>query len=216
MKLMEQLRKNSQSGQSMAEFIVVVPVLTLMFYSVLYFGQALVYKGRVAMAARYFTLKEARGFSNKADIYTNFFSDVGSNNVSYSDGTFAWLDVIGLAAYVVPFWNNDQGMESLGLFVNPDVYSFAKTGEVSYSYEAPAYLSFIGNHQHNAGLMVDGNPWAWPTLNFPFMSMEVWLMLYALDNDWTPWWLLPPFVYGFPRWWAITPWFPLPPYPQND
>lgn len=208
------LRHEGQRGQSMAEFIIVVPTLTLMLYSVLYFGKAVVYKGRVAMAARYWVFKNARGFS-PANINQNFFSDVGPNNANSSSDTTPWMNLIGLTSYFIAFAANDQALEGAAVFLNPNVYEFATQGEVSYSYTPPAYLSYIGSHRHEAGLMLDANPWQWPTLNWT-LNMEFFLMFYALHNDWEPWALPMPWMLGFPRWWALTPWFPLPPYPRYD
>ncbi len=214
MKRMNQSSTKKQRGQSMAEFIVVIPVLTLMFYSVLYFGQAVNFKTRVAMAARYLAVKEARGFG-PVDIGQNFFSDIGPSNAGASTGSFAWLDLIGAASYFATFAANNQALEGVTVFMNPNTYEFASTAEVSYSYTPPAYLSYLGSRHHSAGLMVDGNPWAWPTLDWVFTT-EFFLMFYAMDNDWEPWALPMPWMLGFPRWWALTPWFPFPPYPRYE
>lgn len=213
MTIFQKFRKDGQRGQSIAEFIVVVPVLTLMLYSVLYFGKAVVYKGRVAMAARYWVFKQARGFS-PADINQNFFSDVGENNAGTTVSTFPWTDVIGIGSYYIAFAANNQALEGLMFFTNTNIYDFAKQGEVNYSYTPPAYLSYIGGHEHHAGLMLDANPWAWPTLWPP--TMELFLMFYAIHNDWQPWALPTAGMLGFPRWWAWTPWFPFPPWPRLD
>ncbi|MBN2056191.1 pilus assembly protein [bacterium] len=208
--------RRGQRGQSMAEFVIVVPVLTLMFYAVLYFGQAVVYKGRVAMAARYLTLKTARGFGS-GNIHDHFFSDVGPANSSKSTDTYPWINIGGMFTTAAAFAYHDQLLEGLVLPLNPNVWELSTTGEVSYRYDPPGYLSFIGQKKHKAGLMVDGNPWAWPTMDLPWgITMELFLAAYALDNDLTPWWLPMPWMMGFPRWWALTPWFFLPPYPQSD
>lgn len=151
---------STQRGQAMTEFVIVLPPLLLMFFAVLYFGKAVVYKGKVNMAARYVSFVEARG-QTATGLYEKFFEGAGPNNVSHyvdddwgpqSAGlgwavAFAAKDDLALAAFTTY-------KASPGLQQTP-----AKMAGVRYSYDPPGMLSFIGGKVTAASQGVDADPW---------------------------------------------------------
>ncbi len=209
-----------RSGQSVAECVIVLPVLILIFWIVVYFGRAVVLKQRTAMAARYHTHKIARDFPkpDAGKIHSLFFYDVGeSANIGTNDDTDPVLTLMGMVPMVTTFLTNGQYLPPLTMnLLNPNVREYATVGEVSYEVEPVDALSFVGNRIVKAGLVIDANPWVFPSFNFPYLSTEGMIASYGLQFGWSPWWLPPPFLFGFPQWWMPWPWFYYPPWPGSD
>lgn len=154
----------NKKGQAMTEFVLVLPPLLIMFFAVLYFGKAVVYKEKVEMVARYVSFVEARG-QTATGLYEKFFEGAGPDNVSFytSDDWAPQASGLGWAASIAL-----KGDAVLAGYVTTRSSPLgsplgqrqpAQVANVSYSYDPPGMLNWIGSKTTAASLGTDADPW---------------------------------------------------------
>lgn len=186
----------NKRGQAMTEFIIVLPPLLLMFFAVIYFGQAVVYKGKVNMAARYVSFVEARG-NTATGLYEKFFEGAGPNNVSFYSHDDWGPQAMGLgwAAAIIASVPKDYTLPLYIAKKSSIQHQPAQMAQVSYKYDPPGWLSWIGSKTTAGALGVDADPWK--------ISQDEALIVkagYCLQYQWD-------FAIGSHRedvWWYLT------------
>ncbi|MFC1851950.1 TadE/TadG family type IV pilus assembly protein [candidate division CSSED10-310 bacterium] len=151
----------NQAGQAMTEFVIVLPPLLIMFFSVLYFGKAVIYKEKVNMAARYVSFREARDPGSADGLYQKFFEGAGPNNVSHYTTDDWGPQAAGLGWAAAFLIEEDYVMSGhIASQSTPGLQRVpAKKAHVSYHFSPPGWVSWIGNKTTYASLGVDADPW---------------------------------------------------------
>lgn len=189
-------RMRHQTGQAMTEFVIVLPPLLLMFFAVWYFGKAVIYKGKVNMAAQYVSFVEARG--QTADgLYEKFFEGAGPDNVSHYVSDDWGPQSAGLGWALAFAAHDDYVLAGYTIYkATPELQSLpAKKGVVRYNYEPPGLLSWIGSKTTVAALGVDADPWKISSTEAVFLKGG-----YMIQYQWD-------FALGQHRedvWWYLT------------
>ncbi|UCD84714.1 MAG: pilus assembly protein [Deltaproteobacteria bacterium] len=75
----------NKSGQAMVEFVIIMPVLLLLFIAIIFLGRAYLIKANTYTAARYYTWNEGRGAGVNSDKLNELFFQGDPSKITIED-----------------------------------------------------------------------------------------------------------------------------------
>ncbi len=193
-------RLKRRDGQAMVETLIVIPPLVLILLCTMYLGNAYSYKVRVAGAARYVALKQARQ-ENIGDLHHKFFHDGPPLNYWYRSDPWtkyaAWL-WLSLVMIVDPLFHGDYPHLFPWIYAIIALPEDAYYGHASAVIQPPPGLSWVGTHSVSADCGIDANSWRKPywfdVWGIKHLYWLHWLVFYGhfinFGGD-TLWWGVP-------------------------